>query len=421
MTAPIVTPGGGPQPPLGPAKAGGRRDEPAPGDGTFAALLAALAPAPAQPAAPSGPALPGAPDGEAVAGLTNPLQALFGQARETGGQPALPVPLTTPGEAGVAPDGPEAPAPAAEIGLQVEPMAEEPVQVKQTVRYELADVPPLQGQEVPEGASGPSRSAESPQRDTAQPVQDGPAGLVAVPGDEAPVQASAGSAGQPGSGTLAGEEPGPSVTTGNPDGEAVSPDARAVADDGPSAGEGRPLEAASRPAPDVVPASGPDSAPGAEPATEPAARGLERLTAGRLQAEQVIAELSRAVPELRDGEYRVTLRLHPEHLGEVRLELHLSGREIHATLEVANQDARQALESRGDQLRQSLSDAGYNLAGFEVATGEGRQPRRGTQEDPYSGPQPTGRSRLTAENGPAAGSGTVRPIGPRGGRLDTLA
>ena len=165
-------------------------------------------------------------------GSTDPLQALFGQARETGGQPALPAPLTTPGEAGVAPDGPEAPAPAAEIGLQVEPMAEEPVQVEQTVRYELADVPPLQGQEVPEGASGPSRSAESPQRDTAQPVQDGPAGLVAVPGDEAPVQASAGSAGQPGSGTLAGEEPGPSVTTGNPDGEAVSPDARAVADDG---------------------------------------------------------------------------------------------------------------------------------------------------------------------------------------------
>lgn len=72
-----------------------------------------------------------------------------------------------------------------------------------------------------------------------------------------------------------------------------------------------------------------------------------------------------------DGDQAVTLRLHPAQLGEVRLQIHVSGREVQTVFEVTNAEARQALEQQGEQLRQGLSQAGFTLSGFTVSTGSG--------------------------------------------------
>lgn len=430
MTLPVVSPGGAPQPPVGAPRESGRRDEASQAEGTFAALLAALAPAATHPDAAAGEA-PVAFEGQphvTGAGLSGSVQALLGLPREGGGQAALPPALAADAASA---DGQGGTAPAAQSGWPGEPVIEWQAVVDQIVTDQPAEQDPIrdllrmQGPEPFGGKAGPPGTGGPGQGDATTLIQEGPvADGAAASGDEAapaarPVEVPGG---QAGAGEVVSAQPGLTARPGIPVGEAAPAGEGAPADDGGLAGEGRQPEAVSRPVPDVAPAPAPDPAGGAQPvAGAAAARGLERLTAGRLQAEQVMAELARTVPELPDGQYRLTLRLHPEHLGEVRLELHLNGRDVYAAMEVVSSDARQALESRGEQLRQGLSDAGYNLAGFDVATGEGRQARHGGAEEPAGWSRPTGRSRGRPEAAAAPAAG-VRPApGPRSGRLDTLA
>lgn len=121
----------------------------------------------------------------------------------------------------------------------------------------------------------------------------------------------------------------------------------------------------------------PDSAPGAPVAREAAAQSTPAPQLYQVQepvaVEQVMDLVVESLGEGRDGDQTVTLKLHPEHLGEVRLHLQLSGREVRTLFEVSTPEARQALEQRGDELRQGLSQAGFTLSGFSVSTGDGRR------------------------------------------------
>ena len=87
--------------------------------------------------------------------------------------------------------------------------------------------------------------------------------------------------------------------------------------------------------------------------------------------DQLMEQVAGTARESQDGSYTLTLRLHPEHLGEVRLQLRLSGREVQTVFQVASPEARQALENRFDQLRQNLTQSGLHLSGFDVQTGGG--------------------------------------------------
>jgi len=424
-----VSPGGAPQLPAVGPKEGGRREEASPGDGTFAALLAALAPMAVQPdAPPAGAVAP--PEGQALltgTGLTDPMQALLVQPREGGGQTALLMPL--PGEAAQAADGLVQGAPAGQAGLPgeliaVEQSGTDPIVTEQPAANDPpGDLPGPQGPEPAGGGTGLPGTAEAAEGEPAAPA--GAVQMPAAQGEEAEpsVRPSGAPDGQAAAGGQVADQPIVPTRTGAAGGEAAADGGGAPGGDSAPAAEGRAPEAASDtapdPAPDLMPAQGPDPAGGA--AGPAAARGVERLTAGRLQAEQLVAELTRTVPELQDGEYRLTLRLHPEHLGEVRLELHLNGREVYAAMEVSSADARQALESRGEQLRQGLSDAGYQLTGFEVATGEGRQARQGGEDEPAGWSRPAGGAAARPEPAVAPAVGFRRSPGPRGGRLDTLA
>ncbi len=452
MSAPVVTPGGAPQPPAGVPRGAGRRDEPSPGEGTFAALLAALAPAAAQPggAPAAGPAPAEGQVAVAGAALTDSLQIFLGQPLMAGihveGQGTSdPGPVALTGQALLAGPDAQGTAPAVQAGLpgldagaamdlqvQVEPV---PVPGSETGPQTGQNADPVtqdllgkaagaQGPQ-PSGAQGGVLHSPAPATvDPAAAARDDSAPLNDLPVDAAPPPArpEGGSTGGIGAGGGTAGQPGnPGAPTG-PDTVVHSAERPTPEEGAPGRDNGGRVETAARQGPDLTPAAAPEPASGSEPAAGPAAaRGLERLTAGRLQAEQVLAELARTIPELPDGEYRLTLRLHPEHLGEVRLELRLSGRTVYAAMEVSSAQARQALESRGEQLRQSLSDAGYSLAGFEVATGEGRQTRQwgGDERAEWTRPPVERVARREAPSAPVVLP--RRSAGPRGGRLDTLA
>lgn len=146
---------------------------------------------------------------------------------------------------------------------------------------------------------------------------------------------------------------------------------------------------------------------------------LHRLN-GRYEPPRLMDEIARALAQSEDGNYSLTLRLHPENLGEVRLQLQMSGREITAAMQVANADARQLLENQAHQLRQNLSQAGLTLTGFQVSTGQQQQQlrdRRGAFDDASL------ESRRTQPVGPPAPAAVSKGYSTerRGGRLDTMA
>ncbi|HWI65937.1 MAG TPA: flagellar hook-length control protein FliK [Symbiobacteriaceae bacterium] len=141
-----------------------------------------------------------------------------------------------------------------------------------------------------------------------------------------------------------------------------------------------------------------------------------------IEPERLMDAIAKSAVSAADGRYTVTLRLHPEQLGEVRLQLHVAGREVQTTLQVANPEARQMLEQRSDQLRDGLNQSGLTLSGFHVATGQEERQRDAREQFEQLNPRRRGRQSgavapvgsLTAR--PARISGTRRTTG-----FDTLA
>jgi flagellar hook-length control protein FliK len=122
-----------------------------------------------------------------------------------------------------------------------------------------------------------------------------------------------------------------------------------------------------------------------------------------------------------DGRYTVTLRLHPEQLGEVRLQLHVAGRDVQTVVQVNNPDVQHLVEQRSGDLRQGLSQAGLTLTGFNVTTGEGERERQSDAQPSDTLPR---RRRNGTKALPIAGIPTARPTRlttQRANGLDTFA
>jgi len=138
-----------------------------------------------------------------------------------------------------------------------------------------------------------------------------------------------------------------------------------------------------------------------------------------VDVDRLMEAIARTASHARDGRYSVTLRLHPENLGEVRLQIRLSGREVSTIMQVSTPDAQLALQERGDMLRQGLDQVGLSLNGFHVSTGnQDRRPRDRTHQEQALSEQR--RRSLT----PSATTRAGRPVAlgrTRLGMLDTLA
>lgn len=69
---------------------------------------------------------------------------------------------------------------------------------------------------------------------------------------------------------------------------------------------------------------------------------------------------------LSDGSQTVRMRLVPESLGSVTVNLQVQGSSVNATLTAQNTDVRDALLANQQMLTRSLADAGLKLTGFSV-------------------------------------------------------
>jgi len=80
--------------------------------------------------------------------------------------------------------------------------------------------------------------------------------------------------------------------------------------------------------------------------------------------DQVLQSIS--MRTLADGSQTVRMRLVPESLGSVTVNLQVQGSSVNATLVAQNSDVRDALLANQQMLTRSLADAGLKLSGFTV-------------------------------------------------------
>jgi flagellar hook-length control protein FliK len=86
-----------------------------------------------------------------------------------------------------------------------------------------------------------------------------------------------------------------------------------------------------------------------------------------------------------DGSYQVNIRLQPEDLGVVNVELRLEAGTVNVSLHAEGDATGDMLRQNLGQLRQQLTNAGLTTGSFDVSTGTGFG-----QSGPSAGQQQTG-------------------------------
>jgi hypothetical protein len=306
-------------------------------DGSFAALVATLlgrTPAPGVPAPPAAGAVPGGA-GEAVggtgdAGAEDPAAA----ADEVDGQVVAPV--WTPVLDGLV-LAPATGAPAAAgAGQQVDGVASAPTTAAgQAATPALPQGAPADGAATDGAATAGAATAPATGPAAPGPVA-GPAAPGAAPIDAAPIDA-------------APSDAAPTDAAGGtalPGADAAAPAATSTAPGSTQPAPTAPTTAAPAVVPTTAAASTPTApADGARPAPVVA---------------QVVPEVTRLVSR-GDGVHRLTMRLQPEGLGDVRVTLTVRDGQVDVRL-TAGDDARRALAEGAPELRRVLELTGATEA-----------------------------------------------------------
>lgn len=110
-----------------------------------------------------------------------------------------------------------------------------------------------------------------------------------------------------------------------------------------------------------APASFSNELEGAAPSTPKPLDVEERM--------RVVEQVQRRIDsiQLNNGRHEVTLRLHPDHLGEVRLTLVADRNQITARIVAETSQARQAMTEGREQLRAALEQKGFSLKSLDVS------------------------------------------------------
>jgi flagellar hook-length control protein FliK len=88
-------------------------------------------------------------------------------------------------------------------------------------------------------------------------------------------------------------------------------------------------------------------------------------------AEQVVQQVrDRFVNhEAKPGSEQIVLRLSPEHLGELKVNINLDGQRLKVEIVAENRMVRDSLMQHTDSLKESLSRQNIKMESFEVTTG----------------------------------------------------
>jgi Meckel syndrome type 1 protein len=100
----------------------------------------------------------------------------------------------------------------------------------------------------------------------------------------------------------------------------------------------------------------------------------------------------------------VHVRLYPEGLGAINLEVGMAGSDVHVHIAVDNPGTRDLIQSNWSGLVQTLSDQGLSIAGahVELSGGDGRWSGDGEQYAGWRPPGPQTRASAAADDQPAA-------------------
>lgn len=122
---------------------------------------------------------------------------------------------------------------------------------------------------------------------------------------------------------------------------------------------------------------------------------------------------------LKDGDSgTIRLRLRPESLGEVKIELNLSEKSISGKIVVASEEAKSAFERNMAELSDAFRQGGFETAGLEVSVGSGSGGEAGGEGGREPAPFFSERLRAApAASAPVAAGAYAR----RGGAVDILA
>jgi len=127
-------------------------------------------------------------------------------------------------------------------------------------------------------------------------------------------------------------------------------------------------------------------------------------------------QLSMKLAPMPDGEHTVEMRLSPERLGALEIELRIGSGRMDASLRADNPEARALLLREEPALREALRNAGVTLSSYHVSLADDpRREKRGTTRPDGDGGTPARRNRKEGpvEGIAAAGTGAER-IGATG-------
>jgi len=142
----------------------------------------------------------------------------------------------------------------------------------------------------------------------------------------------------------------------------------------------------------------------------PSSLGPEQLQ--QLSEKMADAVGERMLRELERGHWSMRLMLKPAHLGHIEVEMRLRGGELDATFAAPLAATRDLLQDGLARLRDSLAQAGMDVANLHVKTGQNRQ--NGGDSTPG---QPKFTNNNKSESAPETAPASVESR-PRPGRLD---
>jgi flagellar hook-length control protein FliK len=123
-------------------------------------------------------------------------------------------------------------------------------------------------------------------------------------------------------------------------------------------------------------------------ARTPEANAVVRTSVPQATVEDadVVPQLVRAIrTQFRDGVGEARIRLNPEHLGEVRIDIKIEGDRVSARLQVERPEVRQAIEAESHSLRLHLARQGLTLEDLTVTEGSRPRDERTSSDERHRG------------------------------------